>query len=271
MIHDRNTHAKTAGYRKTVAALLLFVLAGGAAAQTSAQTSSQTKAVLLVQRIDDVLYGVDPISLALVDAHHVSGVLVRVSATLSGSVNQPIPPLSYTHFVADCRLPLRLGVLSTASSPFDLTPQGASARARLASATVVLGSSMFVKTKMLDASRSTAEFACATSQRPARAVQIAKDLFENGGPSDMRTALCDLRPNGANQTHEDVSVRFSDSEKVVSVNNQWMSTGTVTDAEISFGSGPARWKIDRDTAEASLVTAAGTVMFMGSCIAVNKP
>lgn len=292
LIHDKHWQAedgsaKTAGYCKSLVALLLFVTACSTAAQTSAQppaqlpaqnsvptaapTSAQSKAVLLVQRIDDVLYGVDPISLALVDAHHVSGVLVRVNASLSGNVSRPSPPLSYSHFVADCRLPLRLATLATASTPFDLTPQGASARARLASANAALGGSAFIKTNMLDVSRSTAEFACATSQRPARAVQIAKDLFENGGPSDMRTALCDLQPNGANQTREDVSVRFSDSEKVVSVNNQWMGTGTVTDTEISFGSGPARWRIDRNTAEASLVNAAGKVMFMGSCVARTKP
>ena len=273
-IHGINWYAKATGYRKSLVATLFFVMALGACLQALAQGNAQTKAVLLVQRIDDVLYGVDPISLAIVDAHHVSGVLVRVNATLSGNVNQPSPPLSYTHFVADCRLPLRLATLATATSPFDLTPQGASARARLASANASLAgsaSSAFVRTKMLDASRSTAEFACATSQRPARAVQIAKDLFENGGPADMRTALCDLQPNGANQTREDVQVRFSDAEKVVSVNNQWMSTGSVTDAEISFGSGPARWRIDRDTAEASLVNSAGKVIFMGSCVAANKP
>ena len=282
-IHETTLHVRTAGYRKTATALLLIVTACAAVAQSTPSSTTlggaQGKSVLLVQRIDDVLFGVDPISLALVDTHHVSGVLVRVNANMganpttsqNSSAKEPSPPLSYSHFVADCRLPMRLAILSTASSPFDLTPQGASARARRATANATLGSSLFVKTGMLDASRSTAEFACATSQRPARAVQIAKDLFENGGPSDMRGALCDLRPNGANQTREDVSVRFSDAEKVVSVNNQWMSTGSVTDAEISFGSGPARWKIDRNTAEASLVTSAGTVMFMGSCVAGTKP
>ena len=259
--HDTNLHAKTAGYRKTAIAMLLFATCFGA----HAQTAGQTKSVLLVQRIDDVLYGVDPISLALVDAHHVSGVLVRVN------VNQPSPALGYIHFVADCRLPMRMALLATALSPLDLTPQGASARARLAAANASLSSGLFLKTRILDASRATAEFACATSQRPARAVQIAKDLFEKGGPSDMRSALCDLRPDGASQTREDVQVRFSDAEKVVSVNNQWMSTGIVTDTEISFGRGPARWKIDRDTAEASLVTAAGKVVFMGSCVASTKP
>jgi hypothetical protein len=259
--HNKILRAKTAGYRIPVIALLLFATCLG----TQAQTAAQAKSVLLVQRIDDVLYGVDPISLAIVDAHHISGVLVKVHA------DKPSPALSYTHFVADCRLPLRAALLATAASPLDLTPQGASARARVAAASATLSSGLFLKTHMLDGSRAAAEFACASSQRPARAVQIAKDLFENGGPSDMRTALCDLRPNGANQTREDVSVRFSDAEKVVSVNHQWMSTGTVTNAEISFGSGPARWKIDRDTAEASLVTAAGKVVFMGSCVAASKP
>jgi hypothetical protein len=259
--HNKTLRMKTAGYRKTSIAMLLFATCFG----THAQTAAQAKSVLLVQRIDDVLYGVDPISLALVDSHHVSGVLVKVHA------EKPSPALSYTHFVADCRLPMRAALLATAASPLDLTPQGASARARLAAASASLSGGLFIKTNMLDGSRATAEFACATSQRPARAVQIAKDLFENGGPSDMRTALCDLQPNGASRTHQDVSVRFSDSEKVVSVNHQWMSTGTVTNTEISFGSGPARWKIDRDTAEASLVNAAGKVIFMGSCVAATKP
>ena len=51
----------------------------------------------------------------------------------------------------------------------------------------------------------------------------------------------------------------------------WMSTGTVTDAEIRFGSGPVRWRIDRNSAEADLVNAAGKVVFMGSCVAAGKP
>ena len=260
IFHDDDAAVNATGYCKTALAVLLLALGCGALAQ-----SGPGKAVLLVQRIDDVLYGVDPISLAPVDRHHVSGVLVRVNA------NQPSPALGYSHFVADCRLPLHFAILSTATSPLDLTPQGASARARRAAASSALASAVFVKTHMLDASRTTAEFACASAQLPQRAVQIARDLFENGGPADMRLALCDLQPNGATLIREDVKVRFSDSEKVVAVNNQWMGTGTVTDAEISFGSGPVRWRIDRNTAEASLVSSSGKVIFMGSCMAATKP
>jgi hypothetical protein len=83
--------------------------------------------------------------------------------------------------------------------------------------------------------------------------------------------MCDLRPDGASVTREDVEVRFSDSEKVVSVNKQWLSSGQVTGAEISFGSGAARWRIDRNSAEASLVNSAGRVIFAGSCVTGKPP
>ena len=224
------------------------------------------KGVQLVQRVDDVLYGVDPISLAILSNRYVSGVLVRVNA------NQPSPVLGYSHFVADCQSPLQFAVVSSAQSPVDLTPQGSSSRARYDAAKAAVDGVTFSKVGMLDGSRSVAEFACNSTQRPARTAQIAKELFEKGGPGDMRTALCDLQPDGTAQTREDVEVRFSDSEKVVVVNKQWLSSGRVTDGEISFGGGGARWRIDRNTAEASLVRPGGKVSFVGSCVAKDtKP
>ena len=234
-----------------------------AAAQTATVPAPPPsgKGVQLVQRIDDLLIGVDPISLAIIDRHHVSGVAVRVN------VSQPSPALDYRHFVADCQNPLRLVVLSTAPSPLDLTPQGASARARVAAAEAVLKTTLFSNAATLDGSRAVAEFACSTTGTPARAAQIAKTLFETLGPPDMRAALCDLQPDGALVTREDVEVRFSDSEKVVAVANQWLTSGRVTNAEISFGSGGSRWRFDRHTADASLVGSDGKVLFVGSCIA----
>ena len=227
---------------------------------------SYSKGLQLVQRVDDVLYGVDPISLALLGNRHVSGVLVRVNAS------QPSPVLGYSHFVADCKKPLRLAIVASAQSPLDLTPQGSSARARYAAATAALEDGVFMKATMLNGSWSVAQFACDSTQRPARTAQIARELFDKGGPGDMRTALCDLQPDGMAQTREDVEVRFSDSEKVVAVNGQWLSSGRVTDGEISFGSGGARWRIDRNTAEASLVRPGGKVSFVGSCVAKDtKP
>lgn len=243
--------------------------AGGAKAGPSVPPSGNGP--LLLQRIDDVLYGVDPISLAVVDRQHVSGILVRVNAS------QPSPPLNYSHFVADCQVKMQVAILSTSASPMDLTPQGASARARVQAAAAAVtraggeSAGKFSPAQMLDGSRALAEFACAASQRPAQAVLLARNVLENGSPWDVRTALCDLQPDGAFVTREDVTVRFSDSEKVVSVNNQWLTSGKVTDSEISFGSGSAKWRIDRASAEAQLIDSTGKLIFAGSCVARQKP
>ena len=246
--------------RRWSTGLLLAVTMLGANAQPAGGMGVQ-----LVQRIDDVLYGVDPISLAILNNRYVSGVLVRVNAS------QPTPVLGYSHFVADCQGPQRMAIVSSAQSTVELTPQGSSARARYEAAKAAVYAPVegvrFSKASMLDGSRLVAGFACSSTQRPARTAQIAKELFENGGPADMRTALCDLQPDGGVETREDVEVRYSDSEKVVAVNNQWLSSGRVSNAEISFGSGGARWRIDRNTSEASLVTAGGKVIFAGSCAA----
>jgi hypothetical protein len=258
--------------------LLLWVASLGLVAPVSAQGNSGNsgKGVQLVQRIDDVLYGVDPLSLTIVDNRHVTGVFVRVSVDVHqappspSQVNSQEYSQGYSHFLTDCQSPMRFAVLSTAASPLELTPQGATSRARYEAAKAVLASARLTQVSMLDASRSVAEFACNATQRPARAAHIAKELFEQGGPTDMRTALCDLQPDGARVTREDVAVRFSDSEKVVAVNNQWMTSGLVTDTEISFGRGGARWRIDRNTAEASLLGPAGQVIFVGSCVAGDK-
>jgi hypothetical protein len=247
-----------------VCGVALAMLGLGAAAQNLPAPAPSGKGVQLVQRIDDVLVGVDPISLAIIDRQHVSGIAVRVSPNLPGAVQD------YRHFVADCQSPLRLVVLNSAPLPMELTPQGASARARVAQAQAVLKTAAFANVTMLDGSRAMAEFACQTTARPAQAAQIAKELFEAGGPPDVRTALCDLQPDGAFVTREDVQVRFSDAEKVVAVANQWLSSGQVTQAEISFGSGGSRWRIDRNTAEASLIGGDGKLLFMGSCIAKDK-
>ena len=261
-------------------ALWLFVL--GWACQGSAQVPGTAakmatggtaslpsgKGPLLIQHIDDTLVGVDPISLAVVDRDHVSGILVRVRA------KQPQPPLNYSHFVASCQGALKIAVLSTGSSPLDLTAQGASARARVQEAARLVSkeghkdeSVAFKPSSLRDGTRAAVQFACNASQRPAQAAQIAKELYDNGGPWDLRTALCDLQPDGTVITREDVEVRFSDSEKVVVVNKQWFSNAEVTDSEISFGTGSARWRIDRNSAEASLVDSTGKTLFAGSCIA----
>lgn len=260
---------------------------GSAAGSISSSAAPTGKAPLLLQRINDTLYGVDMLSLAVVDRHHVSGILVRVNAA------RPHPALDYSHFVVDCRGQMHVAQIASAASPLDLTLTGASARARLLAATQFIQAALtpaentaaapdgagtaappfkpqFKPLATLDGSRALAEFTCAAMQRPAQAAPLAKDVYDNGGPRDLRTALCDLQPDGASVTREDVSVRFSDSEKVVAVNQQWLTSGRVTDNEISFGSGSARWRIDRTTAEANLVDANGKVLFAGSCVTPDR-
>ncbi|MEY2953201.1 MAG: hypothetical protein RLZZ401_1288, partial [Pseudomonadota bacterium] len=162
-------------------------------------------------------------------------------------------------------------LLARAASPMDLTPQGASARARVQVVLSLSDAARFAPSSVIDGTRFLADFACTTSLRPAQAAQIARELLDHGGPRDMRAALCDLRPDGAYVAREDVTVRFSDSEKVVAVNNQWLSSGQVTDTEISFGSGTAKWRIDRNSAEANLIDSAGKLLFAGSCVAKPNP
>ncbi len=247
-------------------ALRCLMFAVALAAVNSAAQSPSGKGPLLLQRIDDVLYGVDPISLAIVDNRYVSAILVRVNAA------KPHSPLNYTHFVADCKGAGQVAFLAVSVSPMDLTPQGASFRARLQAVQAALsapGGAKFAKPAMLDGSRNMADFVCAASQRPSQAVALAKGILENSGPTDLRTALCDLQPDGVFVTREDVTVRFSDREKTVSVNNQWLTSGQVTPTEISFGSGTAKWRIDRASAEANLIDSTGRVIFAGSC--VEKP
>ncbi len=248
---------------------LLLALCQAPLAQTGASRGTAPPAMaqgpLLLQRIDDVLYGVDPISLAIIDKNRISGILVRVNAS------QPSPPLDYSHFVVDCLGRMNVALLARAASPLDLTAQGASARARVQAVAQAADGLKFTSSSVVDGTRFLAEFACAASLRPAQATQIARELLDNGGPRDLRSALCDLRPDGAYVAREDVTVRFSDSEKVVAVNNQWLSSGQVTDTEISFGSGSAKWRIDRNTAEAYLIDANGKLLFAGSCIAKPGP
>ena len=196
----------------------------------------------LVQRVDEVLYGVDSISLAVLDNRHVLGNFVQVD------LNQPRQSPNPASFVAECSQPPRL----------------ARSAALLTRAQVQLAELRFEAVQVLDGSRFLAEFACAASGQPGRAAQIARELFDRGGPSDMRSLFCDLQPDGSEQLRPQVELRFSEVENVVAVNRQWLRSGQVTPAEISFGAA-ARWRIDRRAMQARLLTATGEVLFVGAC------
>ena len=200
--------------------------------------------LLLVQRIDEQLFGVDSISLAVLDRRHVLGNFVQVD------LNQPRQSPNPASFVADCAEPLRL----------------ARSEVPWSRASVQLQDLRFAPVQLLDGSRFLAEFACAASRQPGRATQIARELFDRGGPSDMRALYCDLQPDGSDQLRPQVELRYSDSQGVVVVNRQWLRSAEVTPTQISFGAS-ARWRIDRSALQARLLTATGELLFVGACSA----
>ena len=202
---------------------------------------SNNRGYQLLQRVDDVLFGVDNLSLEILDRRYVAGTLVRINA------HQPTPIRGMTQFVADCQKPLR----------FAIRPADAKVRA-------LPGQLEFSSTKLLDGSWFAAEFACESTRQPGRASRLARDLFEHGGPPDMQTIYCELQPDGSEETRPGVEVRFSESANAVAVNRQWLSSGEVTAGEVRFGSS-SKWRIDRQALDVRRTAASGEMLFSGAC------
>ena len=195
----------------------------------------------LLQRVDDVLFGVDNLSLVILDRQHVAGTLVRIN------VNQPSPVRGSSTFVAQCQKPLRFAEVP---ANFKGRPQPSQLE--------------FSAAKMLDGSWFAAEFACESTRQPGRASRLAKELFERGGPDDMQTIYCELQPDGKDETRAGVEVRFSQSANAVAVNRQWLSSGSVSASEVKFGSNTT-WHIDRQALHVRKTTASAEMLFSGTC------
>ena len=226
--------------RRRLVICLWAVLALQAPSTALAQWSS-VRGYQLLQRVDDVLFGVDNLSLTILDNRYVAGTLVRVN------VHQPSPVRGYTDFVADCQKPLR----------FAVRPAGGKTR-------VAPAQLEFSSANVLDGTWFAAEFACETTRQPGRAARLAKDLFERGGPPDMQTVYCELQPDGSEQARPDVEVRFSEAANAVAVNRQWLSSGEVTPEEVRFGSN-SKWHIDRQALHVRRTGASSEMLFSGSC------
>jgi hypothetical protein len=227
-----------AGSAVRIALCVLMVMSASPA--TWAQWNNN-RGYQLLQRVDDVLFGVDNLSLVILDRRFVAGTLVRVNA------NQPVPIRGSTEFVADCQKPLRFA-----------------ARAPDAKVRALPGQLEFSSANLLDGTWFAAEFACESTRQPGRAARLAKDLFERGGPADMQTIYCELQPNGKNETRAGVEVRFSESANAVAVNRQWLSSGEVTASEVRFGSN-SKWHINRQALDVRRTAATGEMLFSGSC------
>jgi hypothetical protein len=195
----------------------------------------------LLQRIDDVLYGIDNLSLQILDRDHVAGILLRIN------VDKPYPLRGQTPFVVDCRKPMRMAVL-TGKPDVPVGPD------KLEYADVAL----------LDGTWAGAEFSCESTRQPGRASQVARLIYEEGGPVDMQTVYCDLQPDGSDEVRRGVEVRYSASASAVAVNQQWLSSGTVTDDEVRFGLN-SRWRIHRKALDIRRSAPSGEMLFSGLC------
>ena len=219
----------------------------------------------LLQRVDDVLFGVDNLSLVILDRRYVAGTLVRINA------QQPLPVRGTTQFVADCQKPLRFAAkpvdarVSSAPSPGIGRPlEGVQSSLGRPGERPLPGQLEFSDTKLLDGTWFAAEFACESTRQPGRASRLAKEMFERGGPPDMQTIYCELQPDGSLETRPAVEVRFSASANAVAVNRQWLSSGEVTEKEVRFGSN-SKWRIDRQALDVRRIAASGEMLFSGTC------
>jgi len=221
------------------AVLLAFVLTLASGASQAQWVSN--RGYQLLQRVDDVLFGVDNLSLQILDRSHVAGTLLHIN------VFKPYPVRSRVEFVADCsstmRLAIRLG--DTSAQP-------------------VIEALEFNDISLLDGSWAAARFACEATRQPGRAAQVARDMFEHGGPPDTEALYCDLQPDGSTEMRRGVQVRFSASANAVAVNHQWLSSGTVTADEVRFGAN-SKWRINRKALDIRRSAPAGEMLFSGLC------
>ena len=213
----------------------------------------------LVQRVDDVLFGVDSISLAVFDRRYVAGTFVRLN------VHVPSPVIGYTSFVADCEDPMRMAISESATAFEDRNAVGFLSQKRTQNQKLDPSSLAFADSKMLDGTRLVAEFACGSTRQPGRATQLARALYERGGPHDLQSVFCDMQVDGGKAIRSGVEVRYSETEDVVAVQQQWLSSGFVTAVEVVFGSGGVQWIMDRQTLATRLITKAGKTLFAGRC------
>jgi len=215
-----------------------------------------SKDMQIVQRIDDVLVGVDAVSLEIIGRRHVAGSYFLIN------LHQPSLLVGTAEFVADCQSPLRLATLASSLPSGSLKPDTPLLPRRATA--LDIDSLKFSPVHMLDGSWMVAEFACRSTSQPGRARHIAQELLYKGGPPDQLRLWCDLQANGSTQTRRGTEVRYSASDDAVAVQTQWLSSGFVSDTEVVFGSG-AQWIVDRQPNRALLLGAGGARLFVGLC------
>lgn len=236
---------------------LLAAVLAAASALASAQPAQPPQAFQRVQRIDEILVGVDQISLDVVDRDHVAGTYFLVHA------DRPSPLIGYANYVVDCREPRQLAVLSSVMPSGRLEPDTPFEQPARRSGQIDVRQLTFSAVHVLDGTFFVAAFSCQASSAPGRARQIAAELVARGGPADLTSLYCELRPD-SDRPPRRVEVRFSPAENAVAVNGQWLSSGFLAGDEVVFGAG-AQWRVSRKARTARLVRDNGQVLFKGTC------
>lgn len=241
---------------RLIPASFLVAVLGCAAAW--AQPAPVAKDFHMVQRIDDVLVGVDTISLEIIGNRYVVGsyflINLRRPSLISGRAD----------FVADCDNPLRLATLASTLPSAALSPDTPVLPPQRRAGRIDVSQLSFANVHMLDGTWMVADFACQATAQRGRAALLAQKSMEQGGPPDMKTLYCDLQSMGKKTVRKGVEIRFSDSDDAVVVNRQWLSSGYVTDKAVVFGSG-SQWTVDRAGRGARLVGSDGKLLFTGAC------
>ena len=237
-----------------VLSTLLIATAAGITAPASA---APQQAFHLVQRIDEMLVGVDAISLDIVGRDHVAGTYFLVHA------NKPSPIVGYANYVVDCRTPRRMAILSSFMPSGRLEESTPFVQPARRSGQIDVTGLSFAEVHVMDGTAFVADFTCQASSAPGRAGQIAQALVQHGGPPDSASLYCDMRPDSGKPVRR-VQVQYSRAESAVAVNGQWLSSGFIAQDEVGFGAG-AQWRLDLRKRTVRLMRDNGKLLFTGAC------
>lgn len=283
----------------------LAAQAGGGVRRLGSEAPEAPRNLLVVQRIEDVLIGVDRVSIRVVDRHRVAASYVRVNA------RRPTPVLGLARVLVDCRTPHRLSVLASSTLTGRVAADGRDEYQVFDGGPAAQDEASFGAVHLLNGTLFVADFACRASVEPRRGAAIAAELYARGGPPDQQSLRCALLADGdlqaaaaaaasasaQNAVKDDkdaavkgsdadattggearaaelrrlavpqrVEVRFSPSQGVVAVNGQWLLSGVVGDRELLFGAGASEWRVDREALRARLVNDIGQVQYEGDCL-----
>ena len=170
--------------------------ASGGVRRLGSEAPEAPRNLLVVQRIEDVLIGVDRVSIRVVDRHRVAASYVRVNA------RRPTPVLGLARVLVDCRTPHRLSVLASSTLTGRVAADGRDEYQVFDGGPAAQDEASFGAVHLLNGTLFVADFACRASVEPRRGAAIAAELYARGGPPDQQSLRCALLADGDLQAAE---------------------------------------------------------------------